>query len=859
MQIKDKYKNCLLFYRLGDFYELFFDDALIASKELEITLTGKSCGLEEKAPMCGVPFHSADGYIARLVEKGYKVAICEQIENPKETKGIVARDVVRIVTPGTVLDTKYLEDGKNNYIMCIYKGGIDYGIALCDVTTGEFQVMDIASDFESKIIDEIARFMPSEIICNSEFDLKEKILRVFDINTSIYTNSSFNYSDANIFLCNHFKVINLSGFGIEKEKSIVCAAGALLQYLIDTQKNQLANISSIKLHTPDKFMVLDISSRRNLELTQTMREKSKKGSLLWVLDETKTSMGARLLRSWVEQPLIQKEDIQRRLDAVEELKNDNLGRKILQDLLKGIYDIERLMSKVVYGSVNARELIALKNSFKVLPEIKSYIKNYDCKCLKDIYENFDTLKDICELIEESISDEPPVSLREGMIIKDGYSEEVDRLRSAKKEGSSWLLELERKEKEETGISKLRIKYNKVFGYFIEVTNSYKDMVPQRYIRKQTLANAERYITEELKEIEDTILGADEKVVLLEYELFTKIRELIAINVEKIQEVARFISEIDTLQSLAEVAENRGYSKPTISKEQELYIEDGKHPVVEKIIGDEFIANNSKLDNKNYISVITGPNMAGKSTFMRQNALIVLMAQMGSFVPAKSAKIGIVDRIFTRVGASDDLATGQSTFMVEMLEVANILNNATSKSLLILDEIGRGTSTFDGLSIAWAVLEYIANKICARTLFSTHYHELIALEGKVKGIKNYYVSVKEIKNENNEESIIFLRKILEGGTDKSYGIHVAKIAGVPRSVIKRSNSILKLLSEEKGVDLERTNFDFDYINDPLEEKLVFFDDIINDIERIDLENITPLEAMKKLFTLKDKLNSLDKEQ
>lgn len=850
MQIKENYKYCLLFYRLGDFYELFFDDAVIASKELDITLTGKDCGMEERAPMCGVPFHSADGYIAKLIEKGYKVAICEQTEDPKKAKGIVKREVIRIVTPGTVLDTNVLDESKNNYIMCIFKNTDGYGVASCDVSTGEFQVTAIGDGLENKVIDEIARFTPSEIICSKSVDLGEQINKIFDVKLNQYSDWAFDYQNANICLCNHFKTLNLAGFGLEDDRPCVCAAGALLQYLIETQKNNLSHISAIKKYASNKYMVLDMSSRRNLELTQTIRDKSKKGSLLWVLDRTKTAMGARLLRKWLEQPLIDVDEIDKRLDAVEDFKNDPFGREDLKEMLNTVYDIERLMSKVVYATANARDLAALKNSFKYLPQIKDNIAGFESEYINEIYNSFDCLEDIYELIDESIAEEPPFSVREGGLIKKGYNEEVDKLRSAKDEGSTWLMELEAKEKEETGIPKLRIKYNKVFGYYIEVTNSYKDKVPERYIRKQTLTNAERYITPELKEIEDTILGADEKVVALEYDLFSDIRNRIAQKVERIQNTAYAISVIDVLQSLGEVADKNGYVKPVVNNSGTIDIKAGRHPVVERVSREPFIPNDTYLDRNESLAVITGPNMAGKSTYMRQTALLVLMAQIGSFVPAESAEIGITDRIFTRVGASDDLATGQSTFMVEMVEVANILNNATKDSLLILDEIGRGTSTFDGLSIAWSVLEYIANKIGARTLFATHYHELTELEGKVKGVKNYCVSVKE-----QGEDIIFLRKIVEGGTDRSYGVHVAKLAGVPKSVVKRANSILKLLgSEDKSVNVD-TDYDFKYDDEPIYRKAEILNEISEDFNNMDLNNITPFDAMKKLYDLKEKLKSV----
>lgn len=849
LSIKKDYKYCLLFYRLGDFYELFFDDAIIASKELDITLTGKDCGMEERAPMCGVPFHSADGYVAKLIEKGYKVAICEQTEDPKKAKGIVKRDVIRIVTPGTVLDTNILDEGRNNYIMCLFKNVDGFGVATCDVSTGEFVVTSFEDTAENKVMDEIAKYMPSEIICNDGIDFGDQIERVFGIKTATYNDWSFDYQNANICLCNHFKTLNLCGFGIDDDRPAVCSAGALMEYLLETQKNALSHITTIKKYGINKFMVLDISSRRNLELTQTIREKSKKGSLLWVLDKTKTAMGARLLRTWLTEPLVEVDAINKRLDCVESFKNNVLDRAELREQLSSINDIERLMSKVIYATANARDLLSLKNSFKCLPDIKNAIKSFPCALIDDIVCQFDVLEDLYQLLDASINEEPPFSVREGGLIKKGYNEEVDKLHAAKEEGASWLLDIENREKEETGISKLRIKYNKVFGYYIEVTNSFKDMVPDRYIRKQTLTNCERFITPELKEIEDTILGADEKAVALEYDIFSEIRNKVASQVERIKSAAYIISLIDVMQSMATVAEKNNYVKPVVNNGNNIDIKNGRHPVVEQITKESFIPNDTFLDlGENRLDIITGPNMAGKSTYMRQCALIVLMAQIGSFVPAESAEVGVVDRIFTRVGASDDLATGQSTFMVEMIEVANILNNATNRSLLILDEIGRGTSTFDGLSIAWAVLEHIAQKIGARTLFATHYHELTELEGKVSGVRNFCVSVKE-----QGEDIIFLRKIIAGGTDRSYGVHVAKLAGVPRNVVDRANEILENLnSGNVGIS---EDMDFKYNEKPIDPMVTFINDFKEEMDTLDVNNMTPFEAIRKLYDIKEKLKKL----
>ncbi len=856
LQIKEKYKYCLLFYRLGDFYELFFEDAIIASKELEITLTGKDCGMAERAPMCGVPFHSANGYIAKLIDKGYKVAICEQVEDPKASKGIVKREVIRVITPGTVLDANVLDEGKNNYIMCLYENNKGYGTATCDVSTGEFLTTCFNANEENKVIDEIARFNPSEVVAVKDFSLGDKLQSVFELKISDVPEKYFDCATADMCLCNHFKVLNLGGFGIDREPHCISASGALMQYLIDTQKSGLNHISSLKKYSSNKYMVLDISSRRNLELTSTIRDKSKKGSLLWVLDKTQTAMGARLLRSWLEQPLIELEEIKKRLNAVDSLKSKVFDRADLRELLNTVYDIERLMGRVVLGTANARDLVALKASFENIPFIKRNLSNFGDEYTNELSHNMDTLEDLYQLILNNIADEPPFSVREGGLIKDGADEEIDKLRMAKEKGSTWLMELEAKEKELTGIKKLRIKYNKVFGYYIEVTNGNLDLVPDRYIRKQTLVNCERYITPELKEIEDTIVNAEEKLSDLEYELFSNVRKTIADNIERIQQTALAVAVCDVLQSLAEVAEKNNYVKPVVDNSGEIDIKDGRHPVVEQVMREEsFIPNDVVLDEgENRLAIITGPNMAGKSTYMRQTALLVLMAQIGSFVPASNARIGITDRIFTRVGASDDLATGQSTFMVEMVEVANILNNATKNSLLILDEIGRGTSTFDGLSIAWAVLEYIAVKVGARTLFATHYHELTELEGKVEGVKNYCVSVKE-----QGKKVIFLRKIVKGGTDRSYGVHVARLAGVPDCVTERADEILNLLSESnmsgKNVTAVNSKEDFEYTRKPNDKSGLIFNEITEELTGLDVNAMSPLDALKKLYELKEKLAKL----
>jgi len=869
MQTKEEYKDCILFYRLGDFYEMFFDDALTASKELEITLTGKNCGLEERAPMCGIPYHAVDSYLNRLVSKGYKVAICEQVEDPKTAKGIVKREVIRVVTPGTNLDTQGLDETKNNYIMCIVYMADRYGLSVADVTTGEYLVTEL--DSQTKLMDELYKFMPSEIVCNEAFymsgldldDLKNRL------HMAIYSLEAWYFDDA---LCRgtlqeHFKVASLEGIGLSDYECGMIASGALLKYLEETQKNSLSHMSRLTRYATGNYMVLDSATRRNLELVETLREKQKRGSLLWVLDKTKTAMGARTLRKYVEQPLIDKESIVKRLDAVAELKDNAICREEIREYLNPVYDLERLVGKITYQSANPRDLIAFQSSLSMLPSVKCILKDMESDLLKEIYEELDPLEELCDLVGRAIQEEPPLAMKEGGIIKDGYNEEVDRLRKAKSEGKNWLADLETKEREKTGIKNLRIRYNKVFGYYLEVTNSFKDLVPDYYTRKQTLANAERYIIPELKELEDTILGAEDKLCALEYELYCEVRNTIAAELTRIQRTAKAVAKLDVIASLALVAERNNYVRPKINEKGVIDIRDGRHPVVEKmILNDMFIANDTYLDDKKQrISIITGPNMAGKSTYMRQAALIVLMAQLGSFVPASSANIGLVDRIFTRVGASDDLASGQSTFMVEMNEVANILRNATSKSLLILDEIGRGTSTFDGLSIAWAVVEYISNSklLGAKTLFATHYHELTELEGKISNVNNYCIAVKE-----KGDDIVFLRKIVKGGADKSYGIQVAKLAGVPDPVINRAKEIVEELvtaditgkvkdiavqgsetkkkTQKKLDEVDLTQFSlFDTVKD---------DDVLNELKELDISHMTPMDAMNKLYQLQNKLRN-----
>ena len=861
-EIKNRYRHCLLFFRLGDFYELFFDDAVIGSRELGLTLTGKDWGQKERAPMCGVPFHSADSYIDKLVQSGYKVAICEQVEDPKLAKGIVKRDVIRIVTPGTVIDNEVLDENKNNYIMSIYGDSKGYALAVCDVTTGEFQTAEFTSaNAEEKLFDEAARFMPAEIITNGYFlntPCAGRIRKNLNIDLNDAGDACFAYRNAAKTICRHFDILSVDGLGLGERTFSVCASGGLLDYLYETQKNNLEHIGKITLYSTNDFMLLDVSTRRNLELTETMRENSRRGSLLWVIDKTKTAMGARLLRKWVEQPLINSADINKRLDAVEELKDDFFKREEIKDVLSTMHDFERIMGRIVYKTANARELVNLKNSIENLPQLKKLLEISKSGYMKEIYSELDTLEDIFALIDKAIVDDPPFSVREGGMIKEGYSSEADSLLQAKRRGSDWISDMEKQEREKTGIKNLRINYNRVFGYYIEVTKSYLDLVPENYMRKQTLANCERYTTKELNDLADLILGSSDRLIDLEYNIFCDVREKVASQVNRIQYTAYITAVCDAIQSLAETAQAQDYVKPVVDDGEVIDIKDGRHPSVEKMSDGAFIANDVYLDNEdNRLLIITGPNMAGKSTYMRQNAIITILAQIGSFVPASSAHIGVCDRIFTRVGASDDLASGQSTFMVEMTEVANILNNATSKSLLILDEIGRGTSTFDGLSIAWAVMEYIADKkqIGAKTLFATHYHELTELEGKLPGVKNYCITVKE-----EGEDIIFLRKIKRGGADHSYGIQVARLAGLPNKVIKRSTAILKKLN---AADIaKKTRKLADEAKEAAEEEAVQIDmfnikenQIIDDINKIDVMSLTPIQALQTLFDLQNKIKGM----
>ncbi len=857
LKTKAEYEDCILFYRLGDFYEMFFEDAKTASKELELTLTGKSCGMEERAPMCGVPFHAADTYINRLVARGYKVAICEQVEDPKEAKGLVKREVIRVVTPGTNIDQLALEEGSNNYIMSlVYNKGV-FGIATCDVSTADFFLTQV--DNTRSFTDELFRFNPAEIIYHKSLyesgiditDIAEKL----ECALSQLDESYFDDTLSTRELLNHFKAHSLEGLGLIDFPVGKVAAGSLLIYLKETQKSELTHLTHITPYTDGKFMLIDSSTRRNLELTETMRDKSKRGSLLWVLDKTKTAMGARQLKSFIEQPLVSVDEIIRRQDAIEEINKSLIDREELREYLSSVYDLERLITKITYQSANPRDLIAFKQSIGMLSPIKALLNGFSCHLINDLNSNIDDLKDLYILIDSAIAEEPPISSRDGDIIKTGYNEEVDKLRAAKIDGKKWLADLEAKERDKTGIKNLKIKFNKVFGFYLEVTNSYKDLVPDYYVRKQTLANAERYYTPELKELEDSILGAEDRLNTIEYEFFKTVRDTIAAEVDRIQISAKAIAVLDAIISLAVVSEKNHYVKPVINNRGVIDIKEGRHPVVEQMINaDQFIANDCYLDlDSNTIAIITGPNMAGKSTYMRQVALIVLMAQIGSFVPAEEATIGVVDRIFTRVGASDDLSTGQSTFMVEMNEVANILHNATSKSLLILDEIGRGTSTYDGLSIAWAVVEHIAYNIGAKSLFATHYHELTELEGQLKGVHNYCIAVQELG-----EDIIFLRKIIPGGADQSYGIQVARLAGLPEEVLSRARTIVNSLNEN---DIAAVS-DKIAMQEKMEEKLQSLSGIsisesdatiISDLKNLDVTKITPLEAMNLLYEFHNRVN------
>ncbi|MCR4792495.1 MAG: DNA mismatch repair protein MutS [Lachnospiraceae bacterium] len=870
LETKKQYQDCLLFYRIGDFYEMFFDDAKLVSKELELTLTGKACGMEERAPMCGVPFHAADSYISRLVSKGYKVAICEQVEDPKAAKGLVKREVIKVVTPGTNMNIMALDSGKNNFLMCICHQDNGTGCSVVDVSTGEFLVSELSTPYE--LNDHVARFAPSEIICNNAFSLQSDLLNSirekYQIPVTVLDNAVFDEKTATGEVLRQFRVKSLIGLGLDSMIPGVLAAGASLIYLHDTQKTDLSNITEIHPYIASKFMMLDSSSRRNLELTETIRDKQKKGSLLGVLDRTKTAMGGRLLRTFIEQPLIDEAEIVKRQDSIAAFNSNAIARDELREYLNPVYDLERLLARVSFGTASPRDLISLQSSLSMLPHIRTAIQDVHSPAVDEICENFDTLSDIESLIASSIREEPPLTIRDGDIIKDGFDEEIDMLRCAKTDGKRWLAELEESEKERTGIKALKIRYHKAFGYYFEVTNSYLDKIPDDYIRRQTLTNCERFTSAKLKELEDTVLNAEEKIRNLEYDVFVNIRNSISAESDRILKTAKNVALLDVFSDLAYIAELNRYVRPHINSKGIINIKDGRHPVVEKMLGGElFVSNDTYLDNgSNLVSIITGPNMAGKSTYMRQTALIVLMSQIGSFVPAAKADLCVVDRIFTRVGASDDLASGQSTFMIEMNEVSNILRNATSRSLLILDEIGRGTSTFDGLSIAWAVIEHICNKkiLGAKTLFATHYHELTELEGKIDNVHNYCIAVKE-----SGDDIVFLRKIIKGGADRSYGIQVAKLAGVPDMVIDRAKEIAsslalqdisslvesisagdggsgksKKITRPDEVDSGQMSF-FDLVSD---------EDLLKEIEDIDISNLTPLDALNTLYRLQNKVKN-----
>lgn len=856
LETKEQYKDCILFYRLGDFYEMFFEDAILAARELEITLTGKDCGQEERAPMAGIPHHAAEMYISKLIAKGYKVAICEQLENPKEAKGIVKRGVIRVVTPGTIVESNMLEERKNNYIMSIFKSGIYFGISVCDISTGEFYSAEIKDNNNfPQLLDEIARYSPSELVINSMMaDCQEEIQKIKERFECYITKFNDKFFEKNVDKIKYrFNLLDSTQKkieDIERKELAIPSINALIEYIEQTQMTTLEHINKITIYNISKYMSLDINARRNLEITEKMRDKSKKGTLLWVLDKTSTSMGGRHLRRWLNDPLIDTVEINRRLEAVKELKENIILRGDIIENLKKVYDIERLAGKMAYGNANARDMITLKNSLQKLPDLKNILLPCKSELLKNIHENMDELRDIYALIEKSIVEDPPMTVKDGGIIKLGYDPEIDKLKTATTDGKKWIIELEAEEKEKTGIKNLKVGFNKVFGYFIEVTKSNLDQVPERYIRKQTLTNAERYITEELKNLENQILGAEEKVVNLEYNAFTSIREQISKNVIRLQKTSTLVSTLDVLTSFATVAQDMNYCMPEVNNLGVIDIKEGRHPVIEKMLGaGTFVENDTYLDEAdNRLAIITGPNMAGKSTYMRQVALITLMAQVGSFVPATSATIGVVDKIFTRVGASDDLSMGQSTFMVEMMEVATILKEATKNSLVILDEIGRGTSTYDGLSIAWAVAEYIANKekCGAKTLFATHYHELTELEEKLDGIKNYSIAVKE-----KGEDIIFLRKIIRGGTDESYGIHVARLAGVPKVVTQKADEILRslerknILTGKKQETKKQVEGQFDMFNYKLAE-------IAHEIDKVNFNELTPIDALNILVKIKEKM-------
>ena len=857
LNLKAKYQDCILFFRLGDFYEMFFDDAKTASRELELTLTGKDCGLEERAPMCGVPYHAVNTYVEKLISRGFKVAICEQMQDPALAKGLVERDVIRIITPGTVIEPTMLDERANNFLLAVYFSGDRAGLSCADVSTGEFYVHEISSA-EDDLRDEVARIAPMEIITNDLVRLRD-CLRREDGSASEQPGSWFSFQQASDTLCKHFQLSDLSPLGLSEEyRAGACAAGALMRYLSETQKNTLDHMTGLRIYQGSDTMLIDRNTRRNLELTESLRGRSRKGSLLWLLDKTSTAMGGRLLRSWIEQPLINREKILRRLDAVEEFAGQHVLTMTLSEELQGVYDVERLLSKVAYKSMNARDCLALCNSLSKVPGIIKLLENASSQAVREVRDSLDALPELTDLLARAIDPDAPITITDGGIIRDGYSAMLDEYRTASRDGKQWILELEQKERDETGIRNLRIQYNKVFGYYIEVTKSFYDLVPYRYQRKQTLANAERYMTPELKEIEQKIVGAEEQSVRLELQLFTEVREQIASQIGRIQKTAMALKTLDALLSLSKVAVSNHYVRPEITGDGTLDITEGRHPVVEQTMDESgFVPNDTHMNGDgSRMCIITGPNMAGKSTYMRQVALITLMAHIGSFVPAKEAHIPIVDRIFTRVGASDDLASGQSTFMVEMSETAYILRNATAKSLVILDEIGRGTSTFDGLAIAWAVVEYLCDKTKsgAKTLFATHYHELSELEGHIDGVENYCISVKE-----HGEDVIFLRKIIRGGADKSFGVHVARLAGIPKPVLVRAHEIQARLEVS---DINQKGIGQNILEEGpkrQDEQVDMFDyaktEIINELQTIDVMALTPMDAINKLFLLREKARKL----
>lgn len=854
-EIKEKNKDSILFFRLGDFYEMFFDDAKLASRELDLTLTGRDCGQKERAPMCGVPFHSCESYIARLVQKGYKVAICEQTEDPAKAKGLVKRDIIRVITPGTVIESGMLDEGKNNFISSAFMANKKIGLSFCDISTGELFITEISGEeLQDQLQDQLISYNPREILVGGEIvnfkTLPNFIKEKLSASVEMLTDDEFGYSICLDAMKNQFKENDVNS--IKDKKEMVSSVGALLSYLKVTQITGYERINTFEVYNENQYMNLDYNTRRNLELTRTMMNKEKKGSLIWLLDKTKTAMGKRLLRYWLEHPLLNIGTILNRQSAIADLVDDTVQRLEITESLIGIFDIERLMTKIVYGNANARELRSLCGAFENLPQIKNLISKFDSSLMRKLTEDIDTLEDIHQLIDTAIEEEPPFSVREGGLIKEGYNEELDAVRSDMNNSTSLLAQIELEQKEKTGIPKLKVGYNRVFGYYIEVTNSYKDKVPEEYIRKQTLTNCERYITQELKDLEGRILGAKDRSFGMEYAIFDEIRKVVANNLDRIEKTAKAIATLDVLTSLANVASDNNYTRPEVNQSSKIILKDSRHPVVEALLsGAPFVPNDVTLDNdSNRVAIITGPNMAGKSTYMRQVALIVLMAQMGSFVPASYAEIGVVDSIFTRVGASDDLASGQSTFMVEMNEVANIVKKATKNSLLILDEIGRGTSTYDGMSIARAVLEFVADKkkLGAKALFATHYHELTVMENLLDGVKNYNIAVKK-----RGDDITFLRRIIPGGADDSYGIEVAKLAGLPDWIIKRAKEILKELTSGKTDDKETfANISPHSSEDDMQLNLLdtASNAVTDKLKSVDVNTLTPIEAMNLLYELKN---------